>query len=139
MTDRKIPPTFKTWQPPKPKVLEQRHDGGRWRTSPRRRGYDADWDELSQSFRRNHPFCRFCEQEGRQGLTDVVDHIRPAHEYPHLRKDWANLEGLCHHHHNTTKARMENYARKYGLLEELPSWCEAIANRPTQFRLAGGS
>lgn len=71
------------------------------------------------------------------GLTEVVDHIKPAHEYPALRKNWDNLQPLCHHHHNTIKAKMEIYARKFGLLEQLPAWCEAIANRPPQFRPAG--
>lgn len=42
------------------------------------RGYDARWAAYSARYRRQHPWCRTCEAEGRRGPTQIVDHIKPV-------------------------------------------------------------
>lgn len=48
-----------------------------------------------------------CEKEGRLVPATVVDHIKPHRGDPVLF--WAddNRQGLCLHHHNSTKQRQE--------------------------------
>ncbi len=127
---------FKVWLPAqKPRQFER--NAGKFRTSARLRGYDARWDRLSTWFRKRNPFCLFCQQEGREGLTAVSDHVLPWFDFPSLRYEPSNLIPLCDHHHNYTKQKMESYARRYGKLEELPFWCAKLENRPAQFRPGG--
>lgn len=105
------------------------------RRGPSERGLGWRWDKMSLSFRRAHPFCRLCEQEGRDGLTDIVDHILPRAEYPGLTFEESNLQPLCRRHDGMKQA-MEDFARKHGLLERLPLWCSSVENRPSE--LTGG-
>ncbi len=86
------------------------------------------------AFRRTNPYCRFCEQEGRDSLADVTDHILPAHEYPHLRYVWDNLQSLCSFHHDNLKQKLELYARKNGLLDKLVEWSADPESRPVHLR-----
>lgn len=95
------------------------------------RGYDHIWSKLSERFRRKHPFCRFCEQQGREiGPADLVDHIIPVKDRPDLRLTWSNLQSLCRSHHEGTKARLEAYARENDMLHMLPEWCANPESRP---------
>lgn len=94
------------------------------------RGYDAKWTRLSVAQRRKHPFCRFCEQEGRETvIAEDVDHIIPL-EDGGARLDPANLQSLCKRHHYGLKARLQDYARRMGLIEQLPDWCADPTMRP---------
>lgn len=106
---------------------------GRFRGSPRDRGYDAEWDRLSLEFRQRHPFCIFCEQRGIDTLTDLVDHIIPVVDRPDLRHSWENLCSLCKRCHGR-KFQLEVYARAHGLLDVLPIWVRAPDRRPAQFK-----
>lgn len=106
---------------------------GNFRGSPRERGYDSKWDRLSVKFRKMHPFCLFCSQQGRDSLTDIVDHIVPVADRPDLIHEWSNLCALCTRCHGR-KFGMETYARENGLLDALPSWVKDIEIRPQQFR-----
>ena len=45
-----------------------------------------------------------------------------------LRYDWKNLQALCRFHHDR-KSSMEDFARKNGLLDQLPAWCADPALR----------
>lgn len=99
------------------------------RSSPRERGYSAAWDRLSTRWRREHPFCAFCEQEGRIRFCDVVDHIIPVADGGPLL-DRCNLQSLCNSHHNGLKRQLEERAREIGRLAELPLWCADPASRP---------
>lgn len=120
------PPTFKPWRPPR----EARAIRPLVRGSPRLRGYDARWDRLSVAFRRRHPFCRFCIQEGNDAvLADVVDHILAIVEFPELKYEWTNLESLCDPHNKSTKARLELLARKAGDFSQMILWCESVEVR----------
>lgn len=134
MAKNTLPPRFKAWAAPKFKAIEAKTNTGRHRISPRKRGYDARWDRLARSHKRVFPFCRFCEQEDRDGLAEVTDHILPAHEYPHLRYDWENLQSLCAFHHDNLKQKLENIARKLGNLELLVQWSADPLTRPVSLR-----
>lgn len=101
-----------------------------------RRGYDAEWAKLSARYRRRHPLCEECEQQGRSALCDVVDHIIPVADRPDLRLEERNLWALCNSCHNGLKRRMEAYARKAKRLDDLPNWCRNPASRPKVFRPA---
>jgi hypothetical protein len=104
------------------------------RSSPRLRGLDTKWDRLSVAFRRKNPFCRFCEQEGRDALAEVVDHMIPRDARPDLTYEWGNLQSLCKLHHDGLKQRMEMHARKIGAVDDLPDWCRYPELRPARFR-----
>ncbi|WP_306049203.1 hypothetical protein [Oceaniradius stylonematis] len=67
--------------------------------------------------------------------ADVVDHMVPVADAPQLRLDPNNLDGLCHRHHNGWKRRLEDYARKAGLLHMLPMWVKRPETRPAQFKI----
>lgn len=124
------PPTFKVWTPP---VKRRRRGGPSYKDSPRSRGYDGRWDRLSIAFRKKHPFCRWCEQNDRDTLADVVDHILPAADFPDLMYELGNLQSLCTDHH-AMKGKMEVFARQHGMLEMLKLWSADMSTRPPQFR-----
>ncbi|CDX26762.1 hypothetical protein MPL3356_60541 [Mesorhizobium plurifarium] len=134
MVKSTLPPRFKFSSAPRFKAIEVKTNTGRHRISPRKRGYDARWDRLAMAFRRANPYCRFCEQEGRDGLADVTDHILPAHEYPDLRYVWSNFQSLCSFHHDNLKQKLEHYARKNGLLDKLAEWSADPDSRPVHLR-----
>lgn len=112
---------------------------GPYRGSSRSRGYTSKWDRLAIAFRRKHPFCRFCEQDGRDDLAECVDHIIPAAQREDLRYEWSNLQALCARHHDGLKQRMEILALGRGDLEALVTWCSSAAARPLELKgLVGG-
>jgi 5-methylcytosine-specific restriction endonuclease McrA len=76
-----------------------------------------------------------CEQEGRVGLVAVVDHIKPAKEFPELFWERKNWQGLCEYH-DGIKQRMEILARKTGQLDLLPLWCSSVEARPREIQIA---
>lgn len=67
-------------------------------------------------------------------LTAVADHVLPAHEFPKLRYTRSNLVGLCAFHHDSTKAKLEAYARKHGCLAMLVQWVWDPMSRPGHLR-----
>lgn len=101
--------------------------------------YDAKWDRLSVAFRRKNPFCRFCEQEGRDTIpADDVDHIVPLRApFKGAKYDRSNLQPLCRRHHYGLKAKLEHYAERTGRIDELPTWCSDPASRPDMTRRPG--
>lgn len=123
------PAQYKPWSAPKVRYVQKEkppHD--------RRAQYDEKWRRLSIKFRKSNPFCRFCQQEGRDTPATQVDHIKPWEEFPELRYEWKNLESLCFYHHSVTKQKLENYARKHGRLDELPEWCSDPRTRPDELK-----
>lgn len=118
-----------------PTVGGGRTKEGQPRETAARRGYNHIWSKLSARFRRKHPFCRFCEQQGFEArLADVVDHIQPVTDRPDLRLTWSNLQSLCNDHHNGLKRRLEAHAREMGQIDLLPEWCADPASRPKRLR-----
>ena len=101
------------------------------RTSPRERGYSSRWDRASEQHRRKHPFCIWCEQEGRLEFAKVVDHKIPIADGGAMF-DPSNWWGLCIRHHGL-KGSMEIHARQIGQLDRLPLWCDDPSARPARF------
>lgn len=128
-----LPPRFRPLTAPTAVSVQKMTKSGNYRGSPRERGYDARWDRLSIAFRKRHPMCAWCEQQGRDTLTALVDHMIPVVDRPDLKHEWSNLMALCVHHHGQ-KGVMEVYARENGLLDKLPEWCRNPETRPVQFR-----
>lgn len=52
--------------------------------------YDGEWRRLSEAFRKEHPFCAYCDRPSKD-----VHHIIPAETSPELRLEWTNLVALC--------------------------------------------
>ena len=81
-------------------------DGGcaRCRTTPgtsttykttKQRGYGADWKDLSERYRRNHPLCEDCLKDDKVTPASEVHHIVPISVDPTQRMTWSNLVALC--------------------------------------------
>lgn len=105
------------------------------RGSRQERGYDAEWDRLRARYRRHiNGLCEECQRRGIVAVCDVIDHIIPVRDAPDRRLDWKNLQGLCNHHHNGWKRRMESYARKTRAISMLEVWCKHPDMRPAAFQ-----
>lgn len=134
MSKRGLPPRFRVNRiAPTAVAAHKAQKTGRFRGSPRERGYDAKWDRISIEFRKRHPFCLFCSQQGRDTLVDLVDHVLPVVDRPDLRHDWNNLIQLCVHCHGL-KARLENEARTLGDINLLKVWVYNPDSRPEGLR-----
>jgi 5-methylcytosine-specific restriction protein A len=59
------------------------------------RGYGADWQELSERYRRNYPLCEDCLKQGKVTPSSEVHHIVPISVDSTLRLVWTNLVALC--------------------------------------------
>lgn len=59
-------------------------------------GYGGPWAAYSKAYRREHPYCVSCQQEGRLVASTCVDHITPA-SGPADPRFWdpANHQALC--------------------------------------------
>jgi len=121
-------------RPRYPTAMPARRRENRERTSASARGYDHLWQKVRDRFIRSSPFCKFCEQVGRDAtLADEVDHIVPLRDGGDRLKK-VNLQSLCTTHHNGLKRQMETYAREHGCTDMLPEWCDDPTKRPTRFR-----
>ena len=69
--------------------------------------YGRRWRIARRVFLAHHPYCVFCEEEGKIRSALEVDHIEPHKGDPILFWDESNWQGLCKHHHQSTKARIE--------------------------------
>lgn len=131
MAKNSLPPRFKVQKVAPMAVAAQKvAKVGNYRGSPRDRGYDAKWDRLSVAFRKRHPYCLFCAQQGRDTLADLVDHVLPVVDRPDLKHEWKNLAQLCVPCHGV-KARYERKAREINSLEILEQWVRIPSSRPT--------
>jgi 5-methylcytosine-specific restriction endonuclease McrA len=102
------------------------------RGTAHQRGYGRAWQRISIRYRRLHPFCEWCLQEGREALTALVDHMIPVVDRPELLLEWENLFALCPICHGR-KFSLELYARNHGLIDHLPAWCKDPTQRPARF------
>lgn len=83
---------------------DKAHDQKRGTSS--QRGYTGAWARKAKAFlalREN----RICAWPGCNEPARHVDHIIPHKGDPLLRDDPTNLQGLCAHHHNSAKQRLE--------------------------------
>ena len=122
------PPRFKPAMAPKA-IKKQLTKTGGYRGTPQERGYDAKWNRLSIAYRKKHPMCLLCEQNGLTTLTDLVDHMIPVVDRPDLIHAWDNLCALCRPCHGR-KAVFERKARELQCVEMLPKWVKDPATRP---------
>ena len=58
-----------------------------------------EWRCLSSRYRKAHPLCRRCGAK-----AEHVDHIIDIRTAPERRRDWWNLQSLCHACHNEKTA-----------------------------------
>lgn len=73
--------------------------------SASKRGYDRQWNRISQRWRAQHPFCEECRRMGRLTLAECVDHIIPHKGDASLLYDLNNLQSLCWKCHSRKTAR----------------------------------
>ena len=129
-----LPPRFRvTSQAPSAVKRTAAEKSGHRRGTPHQRGYDSRWNALSIAYRRKHPRCERCAQEGRDELAALVDHIIPTVDRIELMHSWKNLWALCDACHGW-KYSLEEYARRNNLIDMLPTWCRDPGSRPDQFR-----
>lgn len=79
-----------------PAVVTHRRDKGR------------PWRRARSAYLNTEATNRLCQECLSRGVTreaDVVDHIRPVVQAPHLEFEQSNLQGLCNECHNAKTAR----------------------------------
>lgn len=96
------------------------------------RGYDHLWRKTSERYRRKHPFCRFCEQVGRQRLCDDVDHIIPIDDGGDRLK-LENLQPVCRPCH--TQASMFSALPAFAYFTSCPRAAEHASRLRRRFDL----
>lgn len=75
---RTLQPRIQTLQAPA-KVAKEINPSS-WRTSDQtaaQRGYGHKWRQARAGYLAKHPFCVFCERDGRATAASVVDHSIP--------------------------------------------------------------
>lgn len=77
------------------------------KASAHARGYSRRWRRARLAYLRQHPLCAYCKKDGQYNPAHVVDHIQPHKGDRQLFWDWANWQGLCTRHHNSTKQKEE--------------------------------
>ena len=65
------------------------------RPSAAQRGYDRQWYKVRAMKLSQNPLCEECILIGIVKSTDMVHHIIPVNEAPHLRLAMDNLQSLC--------------------------------------------
>lgn len=92
------------------KAADRAYDRRRGKTAAR--GYDATWRRVAKQRRElDYYLCRQCKSEGRNVISNLVDHIIPVHVRPDLRLDLANTQVLCPSCHGK---KTDEDARRYG-------------------------
>ncbi|WP_172125416.1 HNH endonuclease signature motif containing protein [Devosia sp. 919] len=84
------------------RARKARHD--RRRPSARERGYNHEWRKARAAYLITHPHCT---HPGCNAAATHVDHVTPHKGDDALFWDGSNWQGLCAHHHNSTKQREE--------------------------------
>lgn len=131
---RGLPPRFRLQKLAPPVIKREDYGKGAHRKgTANARGYDDRWNRLSIAYRKRHPWCLFCQQQGREELTALVDHILPLVDRPDLRLAWKNLAALCESCHGL-KAKLEAEARKLGNIDVLVLWVKDPSTRPINCR-----
>jgi 5-methylcytosine-specific restriction endonuclease McrA len=87
----------------------KRHQEAKARSDARRpsataRGYDSEWRRAAKAYLAVNPRCA---HPGCTAFATVVDHRVPHRGDKRLFWDRSNWQGLCAHHHNSAKQRME--------------------------------
>lgn len=128
-------PSFRRSKPPALRAKREEARRERFRGSARLRGYTSEWDRLRDTYVREHPNCEECLRRGYLVPCEVVDHMKPVVDAPESRLEAANLDSLCHDHHNGWKRRLEQFARQTRQIEMLPVWVKQPETRPAGFQI----
>lgn len=69
------------------------------------------WQSVRQAILLDRPLCECadCVRSGAVTPADVVDHIVPRREAPHLELEPSNLRPMSSRHHNRHTARQRKY------------------------------
>ncbi len=76
--------------------------------------YGRRWRKLREQFLAENPLCVFCIDENKVSAATELDHIQKHGGDPELFYDVENLQGLCAHHHRSTKAQIERSGKVRG-------------------------
>lgn len=82
--------------------------------------YGRKWRKRRAQFLSENLYCSMCKKTGKTTLATVVDHIQPHRGDELLFWDQNNWQGLCSHHHNSSKAIEE--IRGYSDLLSADGW-----------------
>jgi len=69
---------------------------------------------MRQQFLAENPLCVYCADEGKVSAATELDHIQKHEGDVELFYDVENLQGLCAHHHRSTKAQIERSGKVRG-------------------------
>lgn len=69
--------------------------------------YGVEWRKARKLFLEANPLCAMCKELGTLHPARIVDHIIPHRGNVVLFWDRENWQGLCTHHHNSTKQHHE--------------------------------
>lgn len=69
------------------------------------------WRTIRAAHLKSEPLCRFCKSLGVVTEASIVDHVEP-HEGDRDKFFAGPFQSLCKDHHDSTKKRMENAARR---------------------------
>lgn len=80
------------------------HRRDRWQSDEHRetaaeRGYDWEWAEFSRRYKRKHPLCQRCNEQGIKSMTQIPHHITPLAQGGE-KYDEDNLMPLCRDCHS---------------------------------------
>ena len=96
-----------------------RHSGKRRRPGARRRGYDAEWEQLQKRvvawWRAEGLPCGLCGRPIRATARVDVDHIQTVAEAPERRLDPSNLR-VAHHHCHSRRTAQDRAAAERGFV-----------------------
>lgn len=83
----------------KPKTIRDLRDNGpavsRYRAKTQAMYRTYRWRKASRDYRRSHPVCELCRDEGRVSLAQCVDHIEPHYGDPAKFWDVNNWQSAC--------------------------------------------
>lgn len=92
---------YKKPQPTSKRLFDDR------RGSSTKRGYGSRWQKTRKGYFNKHPLCVFCERIGFVTQATVLDHIKPHKGDKKVFWTRDNWQGLCKHHHDSDKAKLE--------------------------------
>jgi 5-methylcytosine-specific restriction enzyme A len=72
-----------------------------------RRPYDSGyWRKRREAWRREHPLCEWCKEQGITRAAEVVDHVDGHNNIVEFKT--GGLMSLCKLHHDSTKKKAEH-------------------------------
>lgn len=103
------------WKPQqhRPHGVERRREPENRKTS-RERGYDWQWQQAADAWKKENPLCAECLRHERLTPVYAVDHIKPHRGDKELfwdRSQWQSLCRSCHSIKTRMEANLDKYTR----------------------------